>query len=716
MVDHEAAVSAIDALAEAYGIEATYIDARGERQTASETAKRSLLRALGAAAGDDDAARYALRILNRKAWLRVVPPVLVTSALDDLRVEVTLPAMTRSVDWRLTLEDGSQRSGSARFAALDRVEMQTVDGEQLERRLLSVPGRIPFGYHRLGIDGSADDMVLIAAPSSCVLPQTLADRAAWGVAVQLYALRSTHDWGIGDFSDLQRLAGIVADRGGDVIGLNPLHALFPDEPEHASPYSPASRLLINVLNIDVTAVPGFDQCSAAQQLIASTPWTERLAASRNARLVDYTDVAERKMAVLRLVFDTTKPRSRAFDAFVRNGGAALHDGCLFAVLRDHFTARDSALRDWHEWPAEFHNPRSRAVHTFEAEHQDDLVFHLWLQWVADEQLAGAAADAAARGMRIGLFRDLAVGSDPNGVEAWSKPTAVVQSATVGAPPDIYNPPGQNWGLPPFHPLALRDEAYQSFIELVRSNMRHAGAIRIDHVMALQHVYLIPANAEPAGGAYVRYPLDDLIGILALESMRNTCLVIGEDLGTVPAGFRERMSAANILSYRVLFFEKTPAGDAFLTPDSYPRAALAVTGSHDLPTLRAWLEGSDIALRAELGVLDDDAATAQRDARVREREELITALLREGLIAPGDREDAHAIVVAAHAFLARSPATLVMAQIDDIAGEVLPVNVPTTTDQYPNWRRRISLTLEELPVNDDFLRIADAFTAAGRAHG
>jgi glycogen operon protein len=708
-------MTAIDALAEAFGIEADFVDAHGETQRTSAETKRSLIEALGADAADEDAARRALESLERGAWLRALPPVLVHAQANTLTVPLTLPAATDTVTWRLRLENGRILPGTGAFAALNFLESRSIDGRRVERRSLCLNEQIPLGYHQLEIDGADAAMMLIVTPPACVLPERLRQRNGWGVAVQLYALRADQNWGIGDFSDLQRLTGILGVEGADVIGLNPLHALFLDEPEHASPYSPASRLLLNAFYIDVTKAPGFHE-SAARRLFESDDFQEQLAACRAASHVQYAAVCELKLAALRLVYSGSGSQTDcpAFFSFIREGGEGLRAGCLFQVLRDHFIARSSGLRDWRSWPADFQNPNSAAVRSFEAEHDDELRFQYWLQWVADQQLAGAAAAASTAAMRIGLYRDLAVGSDPNGVEAWSNPTAVIQAASAGAPPDILNPNGQNWGLPPFHPTGLVNEAYQSFIALVRSNMRHAGAIRIDHVMALQHLYVIPANAQPAAGAYIRYPLDDLIGILALESTRNTCLVIGEDLGTVPAGFRERMAAANILSYRVLFFEKTADG-AFMPPPAYPQAALAVVGSHDLATLCAWLEGADIALRVRIGTVDETEAAKQREQREADRTALVTALVQEELLPDAARDDAEAIVTEAHAFLARSPAVLVMAQLDDITGEIDPVNVPTTTDEYLNWRRRISIALEDLASREQFTGIADAFTAAGRAN-
>jgi 4-alpha-glucanotransferase len=718
LVDQETSLSRLNALAAAFGIEPSFTDARGDVQTTSDVAKRALLAAFGAPANDEAAAQRALDQLHREDWLRPLPPAVVTTAQSDITIAIVLPADTGDVRWRIVLEDASERLGNVPFASLRRLEASSIDAHPMERRELVLTASLPHGYHQLRIEGADAEMALIVAPARCVLPDALVEKKAWGLAVQLYLLRSRRNWGIGDYSDLRGLVELTAAHGADVVGLNPLHALFLDEPEHVSPYSPASRLLLNVLNIDVTAIPEFAACKEAQALFASAGFQVELEASRAANFVRYAAVADSKLPVLRLVFasvDESSVRYAAFEQFMRLGGVPLQRATLFQALRSHFSSGDPDRSDWRAWPPEYRDSDSDDVARFGRENRDELRFLAWLQWICDEQLAAAAAAARATHMRIGLYRDLAVGADPNGAEIWANAEAVVQTASIGAPPDIYNPPGQNWGLPPFHPRALRAEGYRSFIDLVRANMRHAGAIRIDHVMALQHLYLIPHGHEPGDGAYVGYPLDDLVGILALESSRHNCLVIGEDLGTVPAGFRERMDAANILSYRVLFFETDPVDGSFVAPERYPERAVAVVGSHDLPTLRAWMDGTDIDLRARLGLLREAEATDQREARGRARAALLAALRKCHLLTLSDETNYGAVLVSVHAFLARSNAVLAIAQIDDVSGESDPVNVPTTNEQYPNWRRRISATVEELAVDGRLDSIAATFAKAGRGH-
>jgi 4-alpha-glucanotransferase len=718
LLRHEPASPALDDLAERMGIEPQFRNAKGEIVETSSETKRSMLAAMGVEAADEVQACKALEDLDRAEWLRPLSVVQVLRADTGApTIELVLRAGTDKITWRLTLEDGSERIGRAAFGELELIDARSVDGTSLERRRLLLDGDLPWGYHNVAVEPGDASMLLVVTPGSCWLPRAFTEgRRLWGIAAQLYLLRSSTDWGIGDFGDLRQLVELAADRGADVIGLNPLHAMFPDDPEHASPYSPASRLLLNILNIDVTAVPELLHCQELRDLIASEAFGHNVQACRAKHLVDYAVVAAIKLSVLEKLFDACRAsadsgRWGAFEAFRREYGDMLERNCLFLGLHEHFAREAPSRADWHVWPEQYRNPASPAVARFAEENRHRLDFLAWLQWVADEQLGAAAATARDRGMAVGLYRDLAVGADRSGAEAWADATAVVSAAQVGAPPDIYNPAGQNWGLPPFHPRALREEGYRSFIQLVRANMRHAGGLRIDHAMGLKHLYWIPQGQKPSAGAYVRYPMEDLLGILALESHRHGCLIVGEDLGTVPEGFRERMAEANILSYRVLFFEQEPETGAFLPPNAYPELALATVGSHDLPTLRGWWEGRDLDLKEQLGLFPEPGeASRQHQARERDRMQFLEALRRERLLPDDGEPDIPTLARAAHAFLARTPSVLAMAQIDDLTDEADPVNVPATSDEHPNWRRRLSMTLEELAARPRFIDIAEIFRA------
>ncbi len=578
----------------------------------------------------------------------------------------------------------------------------------MERRILPLPGRHAEGYHTLKLIDAAESCRLILTPGRCWLPAKPVEiHRLWGLAVQLYLLQSNSNWGIGDFGDLRGLVELSGEHGADIVGVNPLHAMSQDRPADASPYSPSDRLLLNVLNISIGGLPELEACPEAKALTASEQFQQQLKKSREDSYVDYETVASLKLPVLRLLFEVFEaaPASEAHEAlkaFHEERTELLDRSCVFQALRLYLTAQDASFTDSARWPAEYRSYNASGVQDFRNSHPELVRFQLWLQWIADRQLSDVAK--AASGMAVGLYRDLAVGSHSSGAETWSHPDQFARGVMIGAPPDQFNPKGQNWGLPPLDPQALRNKAYGPFIDLLRANMRHAGALRIDHVMALRRLYWIPQSGGTEMGAYVHYPIDDLVGIIALESQRNRCLVIGEDLGGVPDGLRERLAEANILSYRVLSFERD--GKAFNRAQDYPWLSLSVAGNHDLTTLAGWWSGGDIHLREELKLFptDDGAAEAQ-SMRERDRKDMIAAFQAEGLVESEQVLSEEQFCVLAHQFLARTSSLLTMVQLDDLAQESEQVNVPGTSNEHPNWRRKTSLSLEQLASDRELERIA-----------
>jgi len=535
-------------------------------------------------------------------------------------------------------------------------------------------------------------------------------------------LRSRRDWGIGDFTDLAWLARAAGRLGAATVGINPLHALFAAEPRHFSPYSPSSRVWLDFLYIDVTAVPGFAEDAAAQALAPQAA----IAAARAAELVDYAAVAALKRPVLEALFrrfqtlDTQSPLRIAFREFQLAGGGALADFAVFETLHEHFT-QEGLPFSWHEWPAAMRDPHSAAVAEFAQALADRVDFFQWLQWEADRQLGAAAEAGQQAGLALGFYRDLAVGVDPHGAEAWADQELIAPGAAIGAPPDPLSRAGQNWGLAPINPLVLRRRRFAPLVAALRANMRHAGVLRIDHVMGLQRLYCIPSGAPATAGAYVSYPFEHLLRLVALESRRNQCAIVGEDLGTVPEGFRDTMRTANALSYRVAVFERR--GDAsFMPPRDYPPLAAASAATHDLATLKGFWLGRDIEWRHQLGIYPDETAAAtEASERRRDRHLLLEALATEGLL-PRERfgefltDDVPAYTQelgeAIHVFLARSRARLMLVQLEDAAGEIEQANLPGTSDSHPNWRRRLSVRLEQLFAGD-MTRLAALAAAARR---
>jgi 4-alpha-glucanotransferase len=707
-------MTALVTLARRCGVALTVTDGRGGERHVKQETLRSILAALGVEADTEQRAAESLAMLERRDWQAVIPPVVVASE-SAVTFEVTLPEATRALQWQLLCEDGSQRSGEVAFGDLELVARDDSDcrpGRRKERRRLSLGG-VPLGYHRLSVEPQSGIGSLIVTPRHCYLPSSDDDRGLQGLALQLYLLKSQRNLGIGDFGDLAALATSLTRRGCDVLGLNPLHAPFPDDPEHASPYSPASRLLLNPLNIDVAALAETRASDAAVRLLADPQFAAEIARCRETQTLDYGRVAALKERVLRLAFADWRAVDGAarsdFALFRAEQGVNFERHCLYFAVRAHILAEGLGSGDWHSWPQPYQDSRAAIVARFARSHADEVTWFAWQQWLAERQLAAAAA--AARDMRVGLYRDLAVGSDAAGAETWVDGELMAQGLHIGAPPDELSAAGQEWGLPPPHPQRMRASGYRSFVELLRANMRHAGALRIDHAMALERLYVIPKGAPAKDGAYLAYPFADLVGVLALESARRRCMVIGEDLGTVPDGFRERMAAAHVLSYRVLRWQRD--GQRLLRPHEYPRLAVAVVGNHDLATLRAWWEGADLSLEHEHDVLRDDELAAARQARAAERQMLLDLLREEGLLGVGDAVlDYDALFSAVHGLLKRSRALLVLTQLDDVLRERQPVNLPSSA-RYPSWRRRYSVPVERL---DDEPLLGTVAAARGAQSG
>lgn len=677
----------------------------GEPRAVGPDTQRALLAALGVEASSDADVTRSLGRLDDEPWEHALAPVQVVRRDAPFEVDVRLPVGTTRVRWHLELEDGGERSGDTAFGdlALSASRSSAAGGQECRR--LPLAG-LPMGYHRLELEPNGGAMSVIAAPERCWLPDGQNARFA-GVSAQVYLLRSERNWGIGDFEDLRELVRMTASAGGAAVGVNPLHALFVDNPAHASPYGPSSRLLLNVLNIAVETVPEYASSARARTLVDSAELRSRLTECRAAALVDFESVARAKLEVLELLFDEAREargaRWHAFEQFRSARGPAFGAHCLYLAVRRHLAASMRNVPHWRDWPGALGDSRSQEVANFASEHQREVEREAWLQFIADEQLE--AASGAAQ-MPIGLYRDLAVGSDSSGAETWSDPELIARGVQVGAPPDDFNPAGQDWGLPPWSPRQLRARAYEPFAGLLRANMRHAGALRIDHAMALERLFWIPEGRDARAGAYVSYPREELFAIVALESHRARCMVVGEDLGTVPPQFRDRMAAVNMLSYRVLRFENRDGRP--LPPAHYPRLALAVAGNHDLATLKAWWHGADLELQVRHGAMAAGEAEHARRARSHERDALVEALRREQLLQHGDFSFDE-LRMAVHRYLGRTEALLALAQLEDIAAQEEPVNVPNIQD-YPNWRRRVGTSLEELARGGTFAALLEALVA------
>ena len=703
------------------GIAPGFIDYRGREHALSAEALRALLAAMGHREEDERALERAAERLELRDWQRVLPPVVVLRERGRVPFTVLAPLLPR-VCWEIRSEQGECLRGEADPATLPVLAERGI-GELWHVRLgLELPELEP-GYHDLQLE-KADGAVLghtrlVVAPSRCFEPEFIRrGERSWGPAIQLYTLRSARNWGIGDFTDLAGFAEGSAVLGADFVGLNPLHALFPADPALCGPYSPSSRHFLNILYIDPEAVEDFASCVEAQRLLATPEFQARLESLRDSAEVDYPGVTACKLEVLRLLHHSftrraAAQRRAAFETFRAEQGEALERFAGFHALQAHFAAAGT-LGGWTRWPEPYRAPGGAAALSVLDVETELVEFHCWLQWIARQQLDRVERRARRAGLRLGLYRDLAVGPHAGGAETWGEEGLYALEASVGAPPDALAPQGQDWGLPPMDPDALAERAYEPFITLLRSNMSRHGALRIDHVMALFRQWWVPRGRASSGGGYVHYPLEDLAAILALESHRQQCLVIGEDLGTVPPEVRRAMSDFRIYSYRVLWFERDGAG-RFLPPGAYPEASLATVSTHDLPPLAGYLRGTDLELRARLADAGADAAVAtQAGAERDETQKMLLETLTEASLWPVEggapaREAAGrgpaTLAEATQLYLARAKAALLTLQPEDWLGMEMPVNMPGTHAEYPNWRRKLVMDWPELLASPGVRRLS-----------
>lgn len=533
-----------------------------------------------------------------------------------------------------------------------------------------------------------------AIPQS-YLSETLEQGGVWGISLQLYELRSKRNWGIGDFEDLIGMTRLCSSLGADFVGLNPLHAPFLADPDRCSPYEPSSRQMLNPLYIAVDKVPGFK---------ASPELERRLRSLRETDLVDYVGVAEAKLTTLREIWRSQQAPgsdtadSEDFQNFVQAGGDVLRLHALFETLSAFMIKRGNGA-GWKGWLVEYRTPDSPEVAEFAEAHADDIRFHMWLQWLAHLQLGKAAEAALDAGLKIGLYLDLAVGEAMDGSATWSERDAYISDVTVGSPPDPFATAGQDWHLAAFHPDQIASGKQSPYRRMVTAAMRYAGAIRIDHAAALRRLFLVPLESAPDGGAYVNYPQHKLLQILADASAEYRCVVIGEDLGMLPEGLQDDLAEAQILSYRILSYER--GEDGFKPADAYPRLSLACISTHDHQTLAGWWRGADIKARAEHGIVPPHVSATHLDQRKHEREELKLVLDEAGVETPhrlpsaANDQKLRELVVSAHRFISKTLSVMVAVRLADMTGEKQPTNIPGTSDSYPNWKPKLSVPVEEL---------------------
>jgi 4-alpha-glucanotransferase len=659
--------SSVRELARRAGIAVEWTNRFGKRCRVSLDTIRRVLTALQLPCHTPDDVKHSRRALDNAT---VAP--LITATLGQA---IHLPWRNAQPRARLIRDDGR---------AMDVPLHRTSRGVRLQ-------GIKAIGYHTLEIGQSR--LTLAIAPERCISIADIADRERLaGVVAQVYGLRHPGDCGIGDMSGVGALAQAAAACGLESLALSPVHAVFGAESSQISPYSPSNRLFYNPLHADAASVVGAERVARARTAAGlGRPMSEL----ESSPIIDWEVSTRVKMDILRRLFDDFAATDLAanpaigvaadFATFCSDRGAALQAHALFEALHRARLEADPQQPNWNQWPAIWRDPRNAAIEEFAAQNRREILFHCFLQWLADRSFASAQQKARTAGMTIGLIADLAVGMSAAGSYAWLHKDHVLSGLQIGAPPDLFNASGQNWGLTTLSPHALQTQGYGPFIATLRACMRHAGGLRVDHVMGFMRLWVIPQGATAAEGAYIAYPIRDLFRLTALESHRHRAIVIGEDLGTVPPGFRERLTRAGIYRMSVLWFARK--GKGFVPPHDWPSPAVAMTSTHDLPPVAAWWRGTDLAARANCGLLHD--ARAARMVRSSERKVLWTTFKSAKVAvggAPAATEDAP-VVDAAVRFVAKTPAELALLPLEDALGLERQPNMPGTIVEYPNWRHR-----------------------------
>ncbi|MDW5285603.1 4-alpha-glucanotransferase [Alteromonas macleodii] len=717
-------------LVEMRGIETQYVDAWGKPATIAESSKAKLLNTLGYDTSSDEKIQSQITQDIKSVWLSPLNPVQVVRNTQEINLAVRLPIELVNDDHTLTVTCENGDVLTHQFTPVDQ-EMTTmahIDDVEFHEYVVTLPLDLPLGYHDVALSADDDEFArsrLIMAPEACYTPNEIKEgKKIWGLSVQLYCVRSEKNWGIGDFSDLALLIENAAGVGADFIGLNPIHALYPANPNACSPYGPSSRRWLNYLYIDVTAIDGYDDASV-QAIVSSDEFKATLEHARNVEHVDYEAVAHVKLAALKAVFDVydakylrkSTKQNKAFKAFVEAGGESLDMLAVYDALQSHLKAEGKDSWGWPVFPQEYKDYYNPAVAKFKSANEQDVKFYLFLQWIAAQQLELASNKATDAGMTIGLYRDLAVGVSEGSAEIWGNKDLYCTGASVGAPPDILGPLGQNWGLPPMDPRKLYEQGYQPIIDLFASNMASSGSLRIDHVMALLRLWWVVKGDNAKDGGYVYYPVDDLLGILALESHRNQSLVIGEDLGTVPEEIRSKLADNGVYSYRVFFFEQAEDG-GFFSPSHYPVQSMSTLTTHDMPTLIGYWHCLDLELGKEIGLYptEEILQTLYAD-RHENKQAILDTLHGHGSIGDNVGRDVNHTGMnrelnnGMQVHMAGGSSALLSLQLEDWLEMDKPVNIPGTFDEYPNWRRKLTENIESMFDRHDINELASKLTHA-----
>ena len=691
-------------LADAHGVGTSFHGWDGLPHSVAPETLVKVLAALGVEAHTDELIEAALAEAELAPWRRMLPPAVVVQHGEAALVPVhVLDGATASVT--VVLEAGAGEPVDAVQQDVW-VPPQDVDGVPIGRATFAVPQGLPLGWHTLHAesDGVTAECALVVVPARLTTADSLVERSGWGLATQLYSVRSKRSWGIGDFADLADLATLSGERGADYVLVNPLHAAEPVPPVQPSPYSPSTRRFFNPLYIRVEAIPELAYLKPRKRATIDRLQEQVQVLNTDGERLDRNAVFAAKLQALELLYHARRSPARqaAFDEFCRLSGPGLDDFALWSAIREDLAPVDPL------WTDPDCALGSAAAEALRGKLADRIGFHRWLQWICDEQLENAQQAARHAGMRLGVVHDLAVGVDLSSADAWTLRDVLAPGISVGAPPDMYNQQGQDWNQPPWHPSRLAEAGYAPFRNMLSTVLRHAGGIRVDHVLGLFRLWWVPVGNSPRDGAYVTYDHDALIGILALEAQRAGAVVIGEDLGTFEPWVRDYLAARGILGTSILWFEND--GDSPLPPERYRTQALASVNTHDLPPTAGYLAGDHVALRSRLGLLERSEAE-ERAEHVATLEKMMGLLRERGLLpdsGTGSPESEERTIEALHRLLAQTPSVLLGVALVDAVGERRVQNQPGTTEAlYPNWQVPLGdpagkpVYIDDLPGNARF---------------
>ncbi|VAZ95443.1 4-alpha-glucanotransferase [Mycobacterium pseudokansasii] len=697
-------------LARRLGIATEYQDWTGHDVRVCADTLVAVLAAFGVAARTEEERNAALTEQLRSYWARSLPATIVARAGAATRFWVHVTHGAPADVW-LRLEDGTLRGGVQQTDNF--TPPFELDGRWIGEASFVLPADLPLGYHRVQLRSGDDETgtALIVTPDWVGLPEKLGNRRAWGLATQLYSVRSRRSWGIGDLTDLAELALWSAYRhGADYVLVNPLHAAAPTTPMEPSPYLPTSRRYFNPLYLRVEAIPEFAELAKRSRVRQLR--TEVQQRSDRCDTIDRDSAWRAKRKALELIHRVPRSAGRelAYAAFRSREGRALDDFATWCALAEKYGG------DWHRWPKSLQHPDAPGVARFVDKHAVAVDFHRWLQWQLDEQLAAAQSGASRAGMSLGIMHDLAVGVHPDGADAWALQDVLALGVTAGAPPDEFNQLGQDWSQPPWRPDRLDEQEYQPFRALIRAVLRHAGGVRIDHIIGLFRLWWIPAGAAPTHGTYVRYDHEAMIGIVALEAHRAEAVVVGEDLGTVEPWVRDYLFLRGLLGTSILWFELDRDGNGGPLPaERWREYCLSSVTTHDLPPTAGYLAGDHVRLRESLGLLTRPVE-AELEAHRADQDAWIAELRRVGLLADGAEADPQQTLFAFYRYLGRTPSRLLGVALTDAVGDRRTQNQPGTTDEYPNWRVPLTgpdgkqVLLEDIFTDERAATLADVMRA------